>query len=261
MKSFVSLVLTQALTSTTTIFDQLVNKINNSSFLNALAIILGICGISVITILSPVGRYICSNWRYWLCKRISLYRGKSAKGYYSEAFVIEHIKKAKQEIRIICVRNTRISSPDILRAFREFVSKNDGIVELFYLDPSANMSDDIIDKIRVTLPTAPVDTATCRREIVENENRIKAEVRTWDIQKQSNLSMFRFENLPSMHLCQFDKKIFLGFQFFDPSTSVVLTGKTLNDYCLVIGTNSALGKLIIEQIDYLRNNLSDKQSL
>lgn len=256
-----SLAVMKASTNTPTILEQIINKINNSPSLNALAIILGIFGVGVVALLTPIGRYVRNNWRYWLCRRMGLYRGKSAKGYYSEAFVIEHIKKAKQEIRIICVRNTRISSPDILRAFREFVSKNDGIVELFYLDPSTNMCDDIIDKIRVTLPTAPEDTATCRREIEENENRIKAELRTWDTQKQSNLSLFRFKNLPSIHLCQFDNKIFLGFQFFDPSTSVVLTGKTLNDYCLVIGKNSALGKLIMEQIAYLRDNLSDKQDL
>ena len=261
MNLFTFLATTVASTNPPTAFGRIIDTINNSSFLNALAIVGGIFGVGLIAFLTPIGRYIRSNWRYWLCKRIMVYRGKPIKGYYSEAFVVENIKKAKKKIRIICVRNTRISSPDVLRAFREFISQYNSTAELFYLDPSANMSDDIIDKIRVTLPTAPVDAATCRREIVENESRIKEEVRTWDTQKQSALSLFRFRNLPSIHLCQFDNKMFLGLQFFDPNASAVLTAKTLNDYCFVIRSNSVLGKLITEQIDYLRDNLSNKQSL
>lgn len=237
-------------------WEKLINAINDSPILQALATILGIFGIGLITILTPVGRYIRTNIPYWFCKHISVYRGK---GYYSEEFVVNHIKKSKKVIRIICVRNTRISSPDVLRAFRSFVTNRNGKVELFYLDPSSNISDDIIDKIRVTLPTPPIDAQTCRNEIKTNEIRTKAEIKTWDSTKQNNISLYRFRSLPSIHLCQFDNKIFLGFQFFDPSESATLSAKSLNDFCTIVNTKSALGKLIIEQIDYLRDNQSDKQ--
>ncbi len=240
-----------------TLIEKMINAINTSPVLQALTTIFGILGVSIIAIFTPIGRYIKDNFQYWLCKRIGVYRGK---GYYSEAFVVDHIKKAKKVIRIICVRNTRISSPDILRAFREFIADKNGKVELFYLDPSNNMSDDIIDKIRVTLPTPPIDAKKCRNEIEANEIRIKDEVKTWDSTKQDNISLYRFKSLPSIHLCQFDNKIFLGFQFFDPSKSATLSNRTLNDYCTVINTKSALGKLIIEQIDYLRDNQSEKQT-
>lgn len=232
-------------------------KIGEDSKIQGISAIFGILGISVLMILTPIVKCIKNNIHYWMCRRIGVY---SRKGYYSETFVLENIKKAKKIIRIICVRNARISSPDILRAFRTFASKN-GKIELFYIDPSSKMSDDIIDKIRVTLPTPPVDVNTCRREIEANETRTKAEIKTWDSTKQGNISLYRFNSVPSIHLCQFDNKIFLGFQFFDPSESATLSSKTLNDLCTVINAKSLLGKLIVEQIDYLRDNQSEKQTI
>lgn len=240
-----------------TFWERIIKAINDSPELQAFATIFGILGIGLITFFTPVGRYIKSNAKYWICRRIGVYRGE---GYYSEAFVINRIKKAKKEIRIICVRNSRISSTDILRAFREFANRN-GKIELYYIDPSEQTNDDIIDKIRVTLPTPPTDVETCRNEIISNEKRMKDEIKTWDSTKQNNISLYRFKSLPSIHLCKFDDKIFLGFQFFDPSISALLSAKTLNDYCTVINAKSELGRLLIEQIDYLRDHQSERQAI
>ena len=246
------------LSSDITHLGKLIEWINSSPIIQALATILGVFGVGFVALLSPLGKYIRDNIPFWLCKHLNLYCGK---GYYSEAFMLEHIKEARQEIRVICVRNTRISSPDILRAFKEFSMKHNGKVELYYLDPSLKTSDDIIDKIRVTLPTPPASALACREEIVANERRMIEEIRTWDNTKRQNISLYRFHFLPSIHLCQFDTKIFLGFQFFNPGDAASLSEKTLNDYCILLKANSMLGKMIISEIDYLRNNGSDRQSI
>ena len=123
------------------------------------------------------------------------------------------------------------------------------------------MSDDIIDKIRVTLPTPPSNATNCRQEIMSNERRMIDEIKKWDNSKRDNIALFRFRCLPSIHLCQFDNKIFLGFQFINPNESTFLSSRTLNDLCIVINTKSQLGKLITKQIDYLRDTQSDKKKI
>lgn len=238
--------------------NQIIEEINNSQPLQALATIMTIIGVGLITLLTPVGRRIKEKLPYLINGYVRIYRGK---GYYSENFVVNHIVKSKKTIRIICVRNSRISSPDVLRSFREFITKHNGKVELFYIDPSKKMSDDTIEKIRVTLPTPPTNATNCRQEIVSNENRMIEEIKKWDNSKRNNIALFRFRCLPSIHLCQFDNKIFLGFQFFNPKESAFLSSKTLNDLCIVINTKSQLGKLITEQIDYLRDNQSDRKEI
>ena len=235
--------------------DTIFEIINNSPELQAIATILGIFGVGLFAWIPPVRRFIKNNYRYFLCRRIKVYRRE---GYYNEAFVFNRIQRAKKEIRIICVRNSRISSPDILRALRKFVTEKNGKVELYYLDPSNKVSDDIIDKIRKTLPTPPSSVITYRKEALHNEERIKSEIQEWDSTKRGNISLYRFSTLPSIHLCQFDKRIFLGYQFFDPCEATELSGKTLNDLCTVIRTKSELGKLLTKQIDYLRDNHSEK---
>lgn len=233
-------------TAHTSFFEDVISLINGANLLTALATI-----ITVLTGLAVLVRLVIKNYKYILCRTVKVYKHE---GYYSEAFVINYLKKARKLVQIICVRNTRISSPDILRAFGDFALKKNGTIELYYMDPSTANSDDILDRIRVTLPTPPSSADACRKEIIANENRIIESVQSWDRAKQGNMHLYRYQGLPTIHMCRFDNRIFLGFQFFDPSEATGLNNDTLNDYCTVIRTRSALGQLILKQIDYLREN-------
>lgn len=231
-----------------------IDTILDNQIIKIALLLSGLLGLGV---LIPPIRSILKNILNLFGTYIRVYK----KQYYSEIFVLNNIKKAKKVIRIVCVRNTRISSPDILRSFKEFIDKYSGKIELLYLDPSENMNSDIIDKIRVTLPTPPTDSAQCRKEIIDNEKRMIDMIKTLDQSKQDNISLYRFKALPSIHLCQFDNKIYLGFQFFDPNASNTLSSVSLNDYCTIINAKTVLGKLLLQQIDYLRDKYSEKQRI
>ena len=235
------------------LLDSIISWINSWGLLTALATIITVLGGIAVII-----RLIAKNYRFLLCRSIKVYKHE---GYYSEAFVCNNLKRAKKIVQIICVRNARISSPDILRSFRDFVTNKNGCIDLFYMDPDEAVSDDIIDKIRITLPTPPISAQACRDEIIANESRIKEAVLSWDRAKQSNISIYRYQGLPVLHMCRFDNRIFLGFQFFDPSEAAGLNDNTLNDYCTVINAKSALGKLILKQVDYLQENQATKQEI
>lgn len=227
--------------------------INNLGILTALATIITILGGVAVLV-----RIIVKNYKYILCRSVKIYKHE---GYYSEAFVCNNIKRAKKLVQIICVRNTRISSPDILRSFRDFVTNKNGLIELYYIDPNDSVSDDIINRIRVTLPTPPPSAKACREEIIANERRIKEAVLCWDRAKQNNISIYRYSGLPIIHMCRFDNRIYLGFQFYDPSEAAGLNNNTLNDYCSIIKVRSTLGQLILKQVSYLQENLANKQEI
>ena len=235
------------------LFESVISWINGWNLLTALATI-----ITVLSGLAVLVRFVIKNYKHILCRTVKVYKHE---GYYSEAFVINNLKKTKKIVQIICVRNTRISSPDILRAFGDFVLKNDGTIELYYMDPSSTNSDDIFDRIRVTLPTPPPTADACRKEIITNENRIIDAVQNWDRAKQGKMHLFRYHGLPTIHMCRFDNRIFLGFQFFDPSEAAGLNNNTLNDYCTVIRTKSNLGQLILNQINYLQEYQTTRQAI
>lgn len=188
----------------------------------------------------------------FFCRKIKIYR----KGYYTSPFLVKRINRAKQIVRIFCVRNIRISEPDIIKCMREFCSRG-GQVELFVMDPS--LSDSVIKKIMVTLPTEPSSVDEYREQVALNAKRI--------MQMKKDLGMegdhvryYEYDMLPTMHFCQFDNKIYLGYQIFDNKDDKNRK-IALGDYCSIISVRSTLGKLILEQIEFLQkeNKLKEKQ--
>lgn len=188
----------------------------------------------------------------FFCRKIKVYR----KGYYTSPFLVKRINRAKQRVRIFCVRNIRISEPDIIKCMREFCGRG-GQVELFVMDPS--LADSVIEKIMVTLPTEPNSVDEYREQVAINEKRI--------MQMKKDLGMechrvhyYEYDMLPTMHFCQFDNKIYLGYQIFDNKDDKSRK-IALGDYCSIISVRSTLGKLILEQIEFLQkeNRLKEKQ--
>lgn len=176
--------------------------------------------------------------------------------YYTDAFLKKRFEQAKREVRIFCVRNIRISEPDVIQSMREFCNKG-GQIELFVMDPS--LSDEIIEKIMVTLPTEPNSVHEYKQQVSLNEKRIMQMKR--DLGVFSNrVRYYEYDMLPTMHFCQFDNKIYLGYQIFDNKDDKSGT-VSLGGYCSIISTKSKLGKLILEQIDFLRREkrLREKQ--
>lgn len=158
-------------------------------------------------------------------------------------------------MKIFCVRNIRISEPDVIKCFREFCAKG-GTLELFVMSPS--LPDDVIKKIMITLPTEPETVDEYREQVEINQNRILQIRNDLGQIKGKNLHYYEYNVLPTIHLCQFDNRIYLGYQIFD-NTDDKKDVVSLGDYCSIIKTKSPLGKLILEQIDYLRGkNLVEK---
>lgn len=217
---------------------------------NNIAILLTI-GVPLITFLLWIRRSKMSIYEAIFCRKIKIFKNK----YYTSEFLINHIKRSKREVKIFCVRNIRISEPDVIKCFREFCDKG-GTLELFVMSPL--LADDIIKKIMITLPTEPETVDEYREQVEINQNRILQMRNDLGQIKGKNLHYYEYNVLPTIHLCQFDNKIYLGYQIFDNADdkkNVV----NLGDYCSIIKTKSPLGKLILEQINYLRgDNLVEK---
>ncbi len=220
-----------------------VPNLGDSPIWNNIAIILSII-IPVITFLLWIRRNRINIYEAIFCRKIKIFKNK----YYSSEFLINHIKKAKCEVKIFCVRNIRISEPDVIKCFREFCD-NGGKLELFVMSPA--LADDIIDKIMVTLPTEPETVNEYKNQVEINKNRILQIRNDLGKFKGKNLNYYEYDALPTMHFCQFDNKIYLGYQIFDNADDKK-NSVNLGDYCSIIKTKSPLGKLILEQIDYLR---------
>ena len=168
-------------------------------------------------------------------------------GYYTSPFLEKRIKQAKRKVRIFCVRNIRISEPDIIKYMREFCGRG-GQVELFVMDPS--LSDSIIKKIMVTLPTEPSSVDEYREQVALNEKRIMQMKKDLGMESE-HVRYYEYNMLPTMHFCQFDNKIYLGYQIFDNKDDKS-RDTSLGDYCSIISTKSELGKFILEQVEFLR---------
>lgn len=187
----------------------------------------------------------------FFCRKIKIYR----KGYYTSPFLVKRINRAKQIVRIFCVRNIRISEPDVIKCMREFCSRG-GQVEFFVMDPS--LSDSVIKKIMVTLPTEPSSVDEYREQVALNAKRIMQMKKDLGM-KGDRVRYYEYDMLPTMHFCQFDNKIYLGYQIFDNKDDKSRK-IALGDYCSIISIKSKLGKLILEQIEFLRkeNRLKEK---
>ncbi len=212
-------------------------------FINNIAIILTIM-VPLFTFAFWLRQSKMSIYEAIFCRKIKIYK----KNYYTSDFLIKHIKRSKNHVKVFCVRNIRISEPDVIKCFREFCDRG-GTLELFVMNPQ--LADDIIKKIMITLPTEPKTVDEYRKQVDINKKRILQIKNDLGHIKASNFHYYEYDMLPTIHLCQFDNKIYLGYQIFDNKDDKK-GDISLGDYCSIIKKKSPLGKLILEQIEYLR---------
>lgn len=220
-------------------------NLGDSPFWNNITIILSIA-VPLITFILWIYRKKISIYEILFCRKCKIFKEK----YYTSEFLIKRIRRAKCEVKIFCVRNIRISEPDVIKCFREFCDRG-GKIELFVMDPL--LADDIIKKIMVTLPTEPKSVEEYRKQVEINRDRILQIRNDLGEVKSKNFHYYEYDMLPTIHLCQFDNKIYLGYQIFDNKDDKK-EAASLGDYCSIIRTKSPLGKLVLEQIDYLRKD-------
>lgn len=172
-------------------------------------------------------------------------------GYYSHEFVKKKIESSDKIIRVICVRNTRITEPDITEELKNFILKRDGLVEILTLSPE--VPDILISEIMYTLPKPPHNIQQFRDDVINNRNYIFNLYNELG-EKGTHLCYFEYKTLPLIHMCQFDDTIYLGFQLYHKDQ----VAGSLLDYCIEIYANSNLGKKIVEQFEYLKDKKSNK---
>ena len=93
-------------------------NLGNDPYWNNTAILLTILT-AFITLILWILRKRLNIYEFLFCRRIRVLKS----GYYTDDFLKRHIKKAKREVKIFCVRNIRIAEPDIIKCFREFCNK------------------------------------------------------------------------------------------------------------------------------------------
>jgi len=178
------------------------------------------------------------------------------KDYFSTAFLVRHIKNAKKTVTIFSVKNSRVAVPDVVESIQSFCMKG-GECTIMTLSP--NVSDDIISKIMQTLPTAPSDVVEYKNELRVNKQKYKNMHDGLGVNSKTKLTYYEYSVLPTMHFCQFDNKIYLGFQVFENKNDA-LQAFNLLDACMVVKTNSKLGQMIMHQIVYLKSTIGDNEN-
>lgn len=169
--------------------------------------------------------------------------------YYSHDFVLKNINRSKRIIRIMCVRNERITEPDIIEAMRKFINSF-GVVEIFALNP--DVADCVIEECMCILPGPPKDTNQFKRQVDINHEKIGNLYYSLGENERKKFNYYHFNTLPLIHMCQFDDIIYMGFQLFHRQE----VENSLLKYSILIKTKSQLGGKIIEQFDYIRSNKS-----
>jgi hypothetical protein len=234
----------------TTLLGGIIGSIDDNSGL--LGIILSIISILISLIIILVEhktRYLRNKY---LAFKMFIKRPKLIeRGYYSHDFVKTKIETARENIRVICVRNMRITEPDICEEIKKFVLERNGSIEILALSPKA--SDEVICEIMPALPRNPCNPEQFRDEVITNRKCI------FDLQhtlgeRGNKLSYFEYKTLPLMHMFQVDDTIYLGFQLYHKEQ----VGGSLLDYCIEIHAHSDLGKKILDQFRYIQENKSEK---
>ncbi len=169
--------------------------------------------------------------------------------YYSSKFVVDKINKSKSVIRILCVRNIRITEPDVIEAFRAFLLKpKSKLIELYTLCPNTT-NDCVINDIMCVLPSPPRDVEDFRTQIKTNRSHILNLYESLGTEQKNKIYYYEFPCVPLIHMCQFDETIYMGFQLFNRNK----VEESLLKYSIVIKVKSKLGQKIINQFEYLKN--------
>jgi hypothetical protein len=170
--------------------------------------------------------------------------------YYCSEFCRRNISKAKRIVRILCVRNIRITEPDILRELSNRI--NDGCrVEIMSLSPAVD--DCIIKDVMCTLPKPPADCGQFRNEVENNYKSISVFYK--GLTKKQNFAYFEYNRLPNLHMCQFDDTIYLGFPYYYRKDTP--KGETLLDFGIAVSESETIGKRVIEQFEELKRDSTD----
>jgi len=170
--------------------------------------------------------------------------------YYDTFFMTKRIKSAKRFVRVVCVRNERISHSDVVEAIREFIENNkDCLMEIFAISPE--LDDCVLIQIMKTLPNPPEDVTTMREQIKTYKECLKAMVNRLSQNDKRKIFYYEYKALPLIHLCQFDHIVYLGFQMFQRNE---VENESLLKYAIKIRINTRIGKLYLKQLEDLKNN-------
>ena len=172
------------------------------------------------------------------------------KRYYDTVFMTKHIKSAKKIVRVACVRNERISHSDVVEAIREFITNNkNSLIEIYAISP--DLDDCVLEKIMQTLPNPPLSIAKMKEQIETYKGSIKAMVSRLGHNDKQRILYYEYKALPLIHLCQFDRNIYLGFQMFQRNEE---ENESLLKYAVKMRINTKIGKLHLKQLEDLKNN-------
>ncbi len=166
--------------------------------------------------------------------------------YYSSRFVLDNIESSKEVIKILCVRNERISDADVVEALRKFIVNKGGRVELYGLDPS--VADCVIEECMGILPAPPASPNVFKDQVKANYDKIFGMYLSLGASDRNRLKYFEYSSLPVIHMCQFDGIIYHGFQLYFREG----IDDSLLQYSATIAVKSDLGKKLSAQLDYLR---------
>lgn len=169
-------------------------------------------------------------------------------GYYSHDFVVKGIRNSSRIVRIWCLRNTRITEPDIRDEFERFICRG-GRVEILALH--CDNDDVILDGVRMLLANPVNDCAEFRDDIEKNCRHVK---RLWkDLGELADrYSYHEYTCLPLIHMCQFDEDVYLGIQYILRRNEF----GTLDRLCIKVKETSTLGRHLLAEFEYVKQHRS-----
>lgn len=172
------------------------------------------------------------------------------KRYYDTAFMTKCIKSAKKIVRVVCVRNERVSQADVVDSIREFIENNKkGLVEIYAISPE--LEDCVLHQIMQTLPNPPDNVTHMREQIITYKGNLKSMINRLNQNDKQRVFYYEYKALPLIHLCQFDCTIYLGFQMFQRNEN---ENESLLKYAIKMRINTKIGKLHLKQLEDLKNN-------
>lgn len=172
------------------------------------------------------------------------------KRYYDTAFMTKRIKSSKKIIRVVCVRNERVTHSDVVETIRVFIENNDNCsIEIYAVSP--DLDDCVLEQIMKTLPSPPMNVADMKQQIETNKNKLKSMVANLSTQNKQKISYYEYKALPLIHFCQFDKRLYMGYQMFQRTEQ---ENESFLKYAIIMRNNTKIGRLLLKQVDDLKNN-------
>jgi hypothetical protein len=163
--------------------------------------------------------------------------------YYSVGFLKKYCSEAHKHIRIVCVRNRRLTETDVLGWMRDRL-KAGCQIQALALSPES--SDSVLVLALGVLPEPKANGVDEYRKQVEDGRAILADW-TGGLPSATGFRYREYVHLPLLHMVQADNIIYLGFQYgFLPTEDCALKTKSLR-----VPAHTPLGKALIEQFVHL----------